>query len=131
MRSRIIFFSLILMAILYSSCSSQLEVSRGPVDPQSFEFADRQSNGWVRGRADSLWGFYHPGGGRLIKPQLPWVANFSDGYALLQRDSQYYFLNEKGRIPRKNGYDWAYGYTEGKAAVQHSNGQFGYLDARR
>lgn len=119
----------IIAAALFASCSSLLEVANKPVASDSFDYADTTSDGWIRLRSDSLWGFYHPGRQRFVTPQLAWAANFSHGHALVYTDSQYYFLNTKGKIRPRRAYNWAYSYTEGKAAAQQDT-KFGYLDTR-
>lgn len=97
-----------------------------PVDLESFDYLDTAEEGWIRLRTDSLWGFYHPQKNLFIAPQLEWAENFTNGLALVRKDSQFTYLNIKGKQSKKRFYTKAYPYSERTAPVQH-NGRFGYI----
>ena len=102
------------------------------VVPSKYDEATLPSEGMMRVREGSLWGFYDTTGHEVIKPQYRTVSDFCEGLAVVNDDSDslkvlYGFIDRENRhvIPARFEYAWT--LSDGYAVVKNYY-RFGMID---
>lgn len=98
-----------------------------------FEDASSFEGGLAAVKYGGKWGFIHPQGQFVIKPQFDLVMNFIEGAAVAGTKSQdgvwkFGYIGPTGHWFVKPAFRVAYPFSEGLACVTPDNKKFGYID---
>lgn len=76
---------------------------------------------------NGLYGYRYTNGDTLIKPIYTSAEPFSDGLALVEKDSKKYFIDKTGKVVINITYDEAHSFSEGLALIKKGE-LYGYID---
>ncbi len=128
----VLFLRLILFAIVLTnvSCSSWKRLTSRTGEIQRHDFVGDTIDGWALVHQNGLWGYTSERNKYTIAPTLLWADDFSEGMALVLQEPGYSFINKQGQKHKKLRAPMAYSFSEGLAAVQRSDGKWGYIDTK-
>ncbi len=65
----------------------------------------------------------------IIPCEMQWVGRFSEGLLLVEKDSQYFYMDRDGNRLGSEAYEGALSFSEGLAAVRQE-GKWGYINQK-